>query len=680
MLPASDHVDYYFNQEIKDPYQFLEENRSELTKNWLAQEQKIHSQFINSSKQLFEIEKRINDRSKTNEINIVKQGNYFFHFNFSNKESSPNLYISKGIKKASHLLIDPSNYDDNILDKTSITGFQISTDNRFLAFCLSKSGSEWKEIKVISLPYGKELKDQLYWVKQNSIAWFQNGFYYTRFERPPIGEEKIAINLNSRIYYHRLGTLQEEDELIFEQPALPMTLLNVQSINSEKVIIYGVTKINQQYFNTISINQNAHSIKDFKIIAQSEYSTGYTFEAIAETSGKLLVYSNYKSKDKRLVYFDLGKINEYTEIFKENEDILRDVLVADQKIICLYSKDMNQYISVNNFNGKELTRYPITAGSAVYQLEGNFNDSIIYFYKNSYFLTPQLVSIDLRNLELIEIYKNKKQTAKLISEQKFYKSSDGTLIPITLVHQKDLNFNADNPTILLGYGGFGVPILPFYDAGILFFIENGGVLAVPGIRGGGEYGENWHEQGRLFNKQNAINDFVYAGKFLIKNRYTNSSKLIARGSSNGAMIAAAAINQNPDLFKVGILEMGIYDLLKYQEYTTGYSASSEYGTSNDPQEFKYLLSYSPLHNIPNSFKNPAIYIITGDNDERVPPLHSYKYCAALQNKSLLDAPIIMNVQENVGHLGAQSFEDLIRNEANIYSFIFEILALKIIVN
>ncbi|MFN5704642.1 MAG: prolyl oligopeptidase family serine peptidase, partial [bacterium] len=258
-----------------------------------------------------------------------------------------------------------------------------------------------------------------------------------------------------------------------------------------------------------------------------------------------------------------------------------------------------------------------------------------------------------------------------------YASEDGTLIPMTIIRRADMKYNADQATMLYGYGGFGVPIDPFYDPGFIFFVQNGGVIAVPGIRGGGENGEAWHQAGRTLNKINAINDFAYAAKYLIKNRITNANKIVARGSSNGALIISASINKYPDLFKAAVLEMGLYDMIRYNLFTTGYIASSEYGTSSNLEDFKNLISYSPIHNINSNVNYPSIYVITGDNDDRVPALHSYKYVAGLQSLSQQNNIILLEILKNAGHYGPQTYEDLLMNEARIYAYIFRELGIKI---
>jgi prolyl oligopeptidase len=678
LSPAST-VENYHGKEIPDPFRFLEESRSSISKNWLLEQEKMHDHYFEENNNVNAFRKRIEIRSQYENTLERRMGNYFFSYRFINRSEAPLLYFRKANQKIAKELVNPSRFVGAEKSIVSIVDFKLSPDQRFLAIVLSRSGAEWKEIRVVDMASKRVLLDELQWIKLSSIAWMENGFYYSRFDTPPIGEEKTALNLNSKVMYHRLGSTQSSDVLIFEQQNLPFGIFDVQQLNTNKLVLYGAEESPKGFVQKIFL-RNGLSQNDTLIpfISNADLNT-YSYEVVAEVDERILVLTNRFSNDKALYWFDPKGKNEASLFKPSTEDIIRAVYYYNDRIIVLYSSNMLQHLCVYDKQGNELDRLYFNDGSSITQFSAAATDSIVYFYKNNYTSPARACSYNLNSFELKENRKVKLNYSRdeIISELKYYPSYDGTLIPITLLHRADMKYNANQATMVYGYGGFGVPIEPFYDPGFIFFIQNGGVIAIPGIRGGGEKGEAWHQAGRMFQKQNSIEDFAYAAKFLIKNRISNPSKLIARGSSNGALVIAAALNKYPELFRASVLEMGIYDMLRYDLFTTGYASVTEYGSSTNEKSFEYLLGYSPIHNIKAFEQFPALYIITGENDERVPSFHSYKYTASLQNKLKPQRPILLHTQQNAGHYGAQSFEDLIGNEARIYSFIFRELGLKI---
>lgn len=678
ILNKSDHHELIHNTKVVDEFRFLEESRSDITKQWLKEQTSLSNSHFNKSTLVNSINKRIEQRSYY-QLNLEKkQGDYLFSFRFNYKNQAPSLYIRKSNQKFARLLINPSIFDEDPTIISNIVDFNLSQDQKFLAISISKAGTEWKEIRVINLDSKKLLKDQLKWIKLSSVTWSKNGFYYSRFETPPQGEENIALNQNSQIYFHQLNTIQEDDKLIYEQKNIPYGIFNVQSVNSNSLIIYGAELINDKYYQKI-YHKKLNSINDTLIpIISDDYNSFYTYNIISEDDSTFLVSTNKYSLNIEVYKFFKNSSKKPIK-FITNDYFISNVHVINDKIFITTHKNMQQQLFLYDNKGSELDRIYFPDGSSISNISANNNDSIIYFYLNSYISTPRLCKYNLNSYKL-NIAKPSKLSyneIKLVSETVQYSSADGTLIPMTIIRRADMKYNAEQATMIYGYGGFGVPIEPFYDPGFIFFIQNGGVIAIPAIRGGGENGEAWHQAGRTINKINAINDFAYAAKYLIKHRITNSNKIVARGSSNGALIISACINKYPDLFKSVVLEMGLYDMIRYHLFTTGYIASSEYGTSTNENEFKNLIKYSPLHNVNSSINYPSTYVITGKNDDRVPSLHSYKYVAKLQSIRQKNNIVLLEVLENAGHYGPQSYEDLLLNEAKIYTFIFNELGIKI---
>lgn len=677
-LNRTDHFDIIHNFKVLDPFRFLEESRSDITKNWLIAQSKLTDLYFNQSTLPNSIYKRIEQRSFY-QLNFERKlGDYFFSYRFNYKNQAPSLYIRRFDQRFPRLLISPSVFDIDNSEISSIVDISLSTDQKFLAISLSKSGSEWKEIRILNLETKKLLKDHLRWIKLSNVIWNNNGFYYSRFEAPPIGEEKIAQNQFSQIYFHQMNTIQDDDKLIYEQKNIPLGVFNLQSIGNSSLLIYGAEFVNEKYIQKIYKKSLNNVLDTLYPIISDEYNNNYSYNILAENNQSYLVSTNRYAINRDLYYISKAQ-NAIPQKFINNDYFINNAYVLKNKILVHTHKNMKQQLFLYDSSGNELNRIYFSDANSITNISVNENDSIVYFYLNSYTTTPRLCKYNINSykLDISKAPKLSYDEIKIITEIVQYNSEDGTIIPMTIIRRADMKFNADQPTMIYGYGGFGVPIDPFYDPGFMFFVQNGGVIAIPGIRGGGENGETWHQAGRKSNKVNAINDFAFAAKYLIKNRYTNSQKIIARGSSNGALIIASCVNKYPELFKAVILEAGLYDMIRYHLFTTGYLASSEYGTSINSSEFEYLFKYSPIHNINSTNNYPSVFVITGENDDRVPSLHSYKLTANLQSLRQKNNIIILDVLENAGHYGPQSYEAILKVDSKIYAFIFNELGIKI---
>ncbi len=678
LLP-SDHVDVLHEVKVSDPYRFLEEFRSSITQEWLDKQIKLSKKYIFQTNLQASIYKRI-ERRTYSDLNYEKKiGDYFFSYRFKFKNQSPSLYFRKYNQKIARLLINPSRFDADTTTITSIVDVSVSNDSKFLAFSTSASGSDWKEIRIINLENKRLLVDKLKWIKYSDIVWDKAGFYYTRFEQPPIGEEKIALNQNSRVYYHAINTEQTEDKLIYEQQNLPFGLFNIQKSNKNNLIVYGAENVGSNYSQNIYLKSLESNTSALKQLIKSDLDLNYSYEIIAEKDSQLIVLSNAsKGLEKAIYSYDYKGVTNYKP-FIESNNFIRSAHLLSDKIVVISRNEMELFLNCYDLDGKELDRRKFIAGTSISNISANYKDSILYFYLNTYTTQPRACSYNVHSkaLTINENIKKSFPEIKLITEVVKYPSIDGTLIPMTIIRREDLAFDGNNPTIIYAYGGFGVPIEPFYDAGFIYFVQNGGIVAIPGIRGGGENGERWHQEGRLLKKKNAIQDIAYAAKYLIKQRVTNPDKLCARGSSNGAMLIAACINFYPELFKAVVLEMGIYDMIRYHLFTTGYLAASEYGTAIEKEEFDYLRSYSPIHTINSNKKYPSIYVISASNDDRAPVLHSFKYVATLQSLKQKQNIVLLDYLDNAGHYGPQSFDAILLNESSIYSFIFKELSIKL---
>jgi prolyl oligopeptidase len=674
----SDQVDNYFGTLVQDPYRYFEQISSKQIQGWIEDEKTLTEKYFSKYKILFNIRERIKERFYYESNLLSKEGKYFFYFSYDGAGESPSLYIKNKINKQGSLLIKPSDYERNINQKARIVTFEVSKDNKYIAFALSESGSDWKEIRVVNIQSGKAFPEVIKNVKISTIAWRGNGFYYGKFDEPSKGNELTEQNRNSRIYYHLIGTPQEQDLLIYEQPSIPLALFNVEVTSDERfLIIYGGQKNEGKLYSYVYVKDFNHPDEELKPFIINEHITGYTFSVIDNVNDKLVVFTNINAPKGKVLLYNPAKLNDSVSLIPPQEAILQDVVMIHHQLIGTYLRDMKQSSVIFDSSGNVLQLISYPPGTSAGEFSGNNNDSVTLFYQYSYTSPAVACEYNMNTYQLRYLEKlNSTKQDQLESTQLFFSSKDGTIVPMTLIYKKGIKKDGNNPTILYGYGGYGVPITPFFDPGYVFWIENGGILAVPGIRGGGEYGEAWHKAGRKLNKQNAFDDFISAAEFLIKEKYTSSEKLAMRGSSNGGLMIGAVMNQRPELFKVAIAEVGVFDMLRYQDFTLGFASASEFGTSEDSTEFEYLYKYSPLHNVKNN-AYPATFIITADHDDRVPPFHSYKFAAALQEKNTGTNPILLRIQTNSGHFGGQTLDKVLDNEAYIYTFIMENMNVKL---
>lgn len=673
--PKQDQVDVYFDTPVSDPYRYLENSASKQTQDWLKSQEELSGKFFRKLNYRYNIKARIKERYYYEQEAMIREGNYYFHYMWNDLNSPASLYYRKRLGQAASLLIDPARFDRKGAGISEITHFKVSGDGAHIAFCLSRSGSDWKEIRVMEMGKGRALPDLLRWVKSEQIAWKGNGFYYCRLDEPPKGGELTAINGQTRIYYHTLGTTQEEDRLIYEQPSVTQGIFSVETTEDERfLLVYGGGERGGKMYTQVYVQDfNDSSVQALRPFISEEHSKGYSFRVCGDIDGRLLVMTEQDAPNKQLLLYDPARLNQYSPFIPERPEILQEVRMTGGRIVCIYRQDMRQFCVVSDRQGRELHRIAFPPGVSAGGLSGSNSDSSTLFYEHSYTSPPQVCRLNVYDFQLG--YPGKARAAyafkDLVSEQVFYTSEDGTRIPMTLVYKKGMKQDRSSPTILYGYGGYGVPVVPFFDPGVVFWLENGGLFAVPGVRGGGEYGEAWHKAGQLFRKKNAIADLVAAAGYLIGQGYTDTSLLAARGSSNGGLMVVAAANERPELFSTVIAEMGIYDLLRYQHFTRGFAWADEYGSSVNEDEFRYLYTYSPLHNVQAGKAYPAMFIVTADHDDRVPPLHSYKLTATLQERIRSTKPVLLRVQKDTGHAGANTIDKQLEEEAYIYTFIFE---------
>jgi len=671
-----DTVDVYFGHAVPDPYRWLEDDNSQETKNWVKEENKVTDEYLSQIPFRKKIKKRLEKiwNYKRRSAPWKDGGIYFFTKNNGLQNQSV-YYMMKTLDSEPQVIIDPNKLSKD--GTVSLTAFKASDNGKYLGYGISRGGSDWQEFFVKDIETGKDLDDHLKWIKFSGIAWYKNGFYYTRYPEPTAGDELKGTNTNAKIYYHKVGTPQSEDMLIYEDKNHPGWGFYPWVTDDNKFLIISVvesTSGNALYFKRLGV-KNAPVVKVVKGFEND-------FRVIDHQNGYLLVLTNSEAPKYKLIKINVNNYDpaHWRDVIPESHhSVLKGVSVTGDRLIANYQKDAHTKILVFGNDGTFLHDVKLPALGSASGFRGEKEDTIT-FYTFSSFTYPNVIykyNILKNHSELYYSTKIDFDINDYETKQVFYTSKDGTKIPMYIVHKKGLQLNGNNPAWLYGYGGFNISLTPRFDVRRLIWLENGGVFAVANIRGGGEYGEVWHRAGTKMNKKNVFNDFIYAAKYLISNNYTKPQKLVIQGGSNGGLLVGAVVNQRPDLFKVAFPQVGVMDMLRYQKFTIGRYWASDYGTSEDSEKmFKYLLSYSPLHNIKPGVEYPAIMVTTADHDDRVVPAHSFKYIATLQHVYKGKNPILIRIETDAGHGAGKSTSMAIQEWTDLYSFAFYLLGIE----
>ena len=663
----------FFGTIVNDPFRWMETENDPDLKKWIEDENKLTEEFIskipyrkdlyNRLKQLYNYERRSAPWYK---------GGKFFFFRNNGLQNQAILFVQNNLDQEPRELLDPNKLSED--GTIALRTLSVSKDGKYLGYAISRSGSDWQEIYIRDIETGQDLSDKIQWAKFSGITWYKDGFFYSRYPKPKEGKELTSKNLNQKIYYHKIGTPQSEDKIIFENTKEPENGFGASISNDEKYLIISEwkgTSGNRIYFKDLS-EKNSQFIQLNKNFDFDWHFVGYL-------NGKLLFITNFKAPNYKLVGIDPQnpEIINWKDILPERDYVLRNVSIADNdKLIAHYLKDVVSYIDVLDANGQLLYHLTLPApGSASLSVSKNLDFGFITL--SSYTYPGTIFKYDVKTGKLVKFWEPKINGINLddyITEEKFYTSFDGTKIPIFIVHKKNVKLNDQNPTWLYGYGGFNISLTPRFSVLRMLWLENGGVFAVANIRGGGEYGEKWHKAGIKLNKKNVFKDFIAAAEYLIKEKYTNSQYLVIQGGSNGGLLVGAVVNMRPDLFKVAFPQVGVMDMLRYYKFTIGRAWAADYGLPTDSKEmFEYLYSYSPLHNI-NCDKNkvyPAIMVITADHDDRVVPAHSFKYIATLQKKCKDNPnPLLIRIETKAGHGAGKPTEKILEEWADMYAFAY----------
>lgn len=666
-----DTITDYHGTQVADPYRWLEDDRSEETKAWVTEQNKVTFGYLNGIPYREQWQKRLeelNDYPKYS--SPTKKGDWFYFFKNEGLQNQSVLYRQKGLNGKAELVLDPNSFSKE--GTTSLATFELSKDGRYAVIGKSSGGSDWRTFRVMDMKNLKYLEDSLAWVKVSGASWQGDGFYYSRYPKPQAGTELSTKNENHQVYYHKVGTSQDADVLIYEDPANPQRFHQAFTDEDERYVFLNISDRGKGkdgnalwYFDSNSGN------KMFKPIIGEVGNYIYSF--IGETGGRFLVLTNDGAKNRRVVSIDPlhpEPANWKTVIAEKTENI-SGISAAGGKLFVTYLKDVTSRIYVHNLTGKLEREVKLPALGAVGGFDGEKGDPFVFYTFTSFTFPPTIYKYDITTGKSTVFRKPevKFNPENYVTEQVFYKSKDGTKVPMFLVYKKGTQKNGKNPTLLTGYGGFNISSNPSFSPTRIGWLEQGGIFALANLRGGSEYGEKWHEAGMRFKKQNVFDDFISAGEFLIEKAYTSADYLAIQGGSNGGLLVGAVINQRPELFKVAIPQVGVMDMLRFHKFTIGWNWIAEYGSSDSAADFKNIYSYSPIHNIKAGINYPATMITTADHDDRVVPAHSFKYAATLQDKYKGPNPVLARVDVNSGH-GASNLKKGLETTADIYSFIF----------
>ncbi len=660
-------VDIYHGEEVADPYRWLEDDNSEETMDWVDRQNKVTYDYLDQISYRDALRERLTEVWNYEKYGSpFKEGGKYYFFKNDGLQNQSVMYVQDDLDAEPEVFLDPNTLSDD--GTSSLAGLAFSKDGRYFSYLVSEGGSDWRTAYIKDLSTGEMLDEKLEWIKFSGMAWYEDGFYYSRYPEPTDDQALSGRNQNQQVYYHRAGTEQSDDKLVHEDPKHPDHGFNVGVTEDGKYLVVSTWK------NTSGnmLHYRPTDDPDSELLVIND-DFEHDYNVVDHIDGKLYVQTNDGASRKRLVAIDPDKParSAWQDIIPEQEEPLQGISVVGGKLVTRFLKDASTQVRVYNYDGSMHSEVELPGIGTVGGFSGK-KDEDISFYSFTSFTTPSTIyKYDMSSGEST-VFKRPTvdfDPEEYVTEQLWYTSKDGTKVPMFITHRKGLKMDGKRPTLLYAYGGFNISILPSFSITRLPLLENDGIYAVANIRGGGEYGSDWHEQGTLERKQNVFDDFIAAGEFLISEGYTSSDKLAIEGGSNGGLLVGACMTQRPDLYAVAIPRVGVLDMLRYHEFTIGRAWATDYGLSEDPEAYQYLKAYSPLHNVkPADY--PATMVMTADHDDRVVPAHSFKFASELQSQQQGDAPVLIRIEKSAGHGAGKPTDKVIAEAADVYSFMF----------
>ena len=660
-------VDEYFGVKVSDPYRWLENDTSAQTTAWVEAENKVTNAYLQKIPFRDKLLKRLTELSGYEKIGAPSKHNGKWYF--SRNDGLQNqyvIYVKDQLDGEARVFLDPNKLSSD--GTVALKSLSFSHNGRWAAYAISRSGSDWQEFFVIDLQTGELTNDHIEWAKFSDASWLGDGFYYSAYDRPTEGKEFSNMNAGMKIYYHKIGTPQSDDELFFQNPAEPMRFYEIE-VNDEETLMYlvesGAGAGNNLYVRDLR--------KKDALFIQMTNDMDYLYSPLYNEGDCLYLYTNFGAPKGRIMTANIHQpgVNDWQVLVPEQQNVLSSASVIGRQLVLTYSQDACDHAFVYDLDGKmrHEVKLPMVGSVA---FTGKETEPECFYTFTSFTQPGTVYRYDMitNQSTLYSQPSVKFRLQDYESRQLFFQSKDGTRVPMFITYKKGMKLNGKNPVYLYGYGGFNISLTPYFSASRIPFLEKGGIYAQVNLRGGNEYGEEWHLAGTKMQKQNVFDDFISAAEYLIREGYTSKERLAIVGGSNGGLLVGACMTQRPDLFKVAIPEVGVMDMLRYHKFTIGWNWASDYGTSDDSKEmFEYLNGYSPLHNLKPGTVYPATLVTTADHDDRVVPAHSFKFAATLQECNDGPNPVLIRIDTKAGHGGGKPLAKVLEEQADIYSFI-----------
>lgn len=659
-------IDSYFGTDIQDPYRWLEDDLSEETMDWVNNQNKTTFNYLNSIPYKRNIKKRLeqiwNYEKRTSPFN---EGDYTYYYKNNGLQNQYVVYRKKD-SEDEEVFLDPNSFSED--GTISLTGLDFSKNGTLVSYSISEGGSDWRKVVVMDTETKEIIGDTLTNIKFSGISWENNeGFFYSSYDKPE-GSELSEMTDNHKLYYHKLNTDQNQDKLIFGGKSTDKYRYVSSSVSEDNKYLF-ITASNLTDGNKLFVMNLAKDSNKIEVVSDDETTDDYVIETDGNT---FYILTNSNAPNKKLVRTKYNRLNQkyWIDVIPETENVL-NISVGGGYFFAEYYLDAISDVSQYDYNGKLIRKLDLPGLGSFSGLWGKKEQKELYFSFSNYYIPTSIYSYNPEKGDSSLFWKSdiRFNSSEYISKQIFYESKDGTKVPMIITHKKNIKLNGKNPTILYGYGGFNISRTPGFSVTNAIWMDLGGVYAVPNIRGGGEYGKEWHNAGTKLNKQNVFDDFIAAAEYLISSNYTSSDHLAIRGGSNGGLLVGAVMTQRPDLMKVALPAVGVLDMLRYHKFTAGAGWAFDYGISEESEEmFEYLLGYSPIHNVEENVEYPATLVTTGDHDDRVVPAHSFKFAAHLQDKQIGKNPVLIRIEKDAGHGGGTPLSKTIDQYSDIFSF------------
>jgi len=672
--PRGDVVETMHGVEVADPYRWLEDPDAPESRRWIEAQNAITFAYLEEIPDRPAIQDRLTEMWDYEKYGtpFKEGGRYFYTYNDGLQNQSV-LYVMDSLDGEPRLLLDPNKLSED--GTVAVTGYSVSPDGELLAYAISDGGSDWREWRIRDIDTGEDLSDRIEWSKFSGASWSgdSDGFYYSRYDEPEEGEALQGANYYQKLYYHRVGTPQSEDRLVYERPDRKEWGFGGQVTDDGRFLVINVWKGTDRRNRVFYKRLDSPGAEVVELL--NDFDASYNFiDNVGET---FYFQTDLDAPRGRVIAIDLDRPERdaWTEVIAEDRDTLRGVDIVGDAFTASYLHDASTKVRLYELDGALRREVDLPGIGSAGGFSGEQGDAET-FYSFSSFTTPSTIyryDVVTGESEVFRAPAIDVDSDDYVTRQVFYNSKDGTRIPMFITHKRGLRRDGENPTLLYGYGGFNIPLTPSFSVSNLVWLEMGGIYAVPNLRGGGEYGEEWHKAGMKLEKQNVFDDFIAAAEWLIANRYTSTPKLAIRGRSNGGLLVGACMTQRPDLFGACLPGVGVLDMLRFHKFTIGWAWTSDYGSPDNPEEFEALYDYSPYHNIEAGTCYPPTFIVTADHDDRVVPAHSFKFTAALQRAQACDNPILIRIETRAGHGGGKPTSKQIEERTDEFAFLVRAL-------